>query len=235
VLIYRTGLEIHGIAADPEEKSKYQLESVLIAPDGRMTACDGRAFLRICALANEPDLFTEEALGLLPGEELERPVTVPADVLKAFLAASKRKRKKGQKEQQIVIAMKEDAITLATVDGKTKRTFLIDSDPVNYPAVDKTCPKRTPTAQLILGVEEMLRMLTTLRRLGASSFECSYFAPGAALRVTAKTWMDDNQVVIDGALMPMTMPEEDKVVERPPANVDTETGELREIQPEATV
>jgi hypothetical protein len=224
MLIYRTGLEIHGVAGDPEEDSKYQLASVQIRPDGKLAATNGHQALVVSALANEPDLFTEDAVGAVHGEPLDGPITIPADVIKAFLAASK--KKKGQiREPQIVVTSKDGAVTLATADGKTKRTFVIEEDQTPFPAIDHVIRKTDPAETILLNVDEAILLFTTMRRLGVMCVELGYYEPLAPLRVTAKSYAADTEMVIAGSIMPMAPPE-DEDRDKPRPDVDTATGEM---------
>ncbi len=207
MLIHRIGLEIHNAAGD--EDSRFTLSSVLITPDGSLTATDGHQFLRICAAVNEPDLFADEMQGDLP-DGLDSAVILPADVAKAFLAASKRKKKKGQKTPQVVVAVQDGKATLATADGKTKRTFVLEPDQATFPTVDRTIPKGTPRCKLALDVDVMLKVLTTLKRCGVDSFEALIYKPDSPIRITARTYIDDSEAIVDGCVMPMRPPAEDK-------------------------
>jgi hypothetical protein len=233
MLIYRIGLEIYGEAAEEAQKgARYNLTTVQVGPDGTIAACNGHQFLKMRAAADEPDLFTEERLGTLPATVLPWAVTVPADIVKAFLAASKRKTKKGQKEQQVVIAVDDEAITLATADGKTKRTFLIDAAEDAFPPLEKILPKLVPTITLTLGVDEMVKLLTTLQRCRAAWFTFGYSEPGAPLHVTAQAMVGDKVVGIEGAFMPMN-PAALSLEATAPSQVDTVTGEILNEAPDA--
>lgn len=207
MLIYRQGLEIQGAALTPEEagtEQKFQLTSILITPDGTVVGCDGHLWLRMQALAKTPDadLFTEQQRAALP-ELLPGAVMVPADVAKAFLAASKRKTKKGQKPQQIVVAVKDGQVTLATADGKTRRTFVIEPGELPFPNFERTIPRGTPRVRVELGVDKMLKVLTTLKRCGVGCVELIMRRSDEPIRLTARTFIDDSECIVDGVLMPL--------------------------------
>lgn len=237
MLIYRTGLEIHNAAGDPDENSKYQLASVQITPDGKLLATNGHQALRVSALANKPDLFTENAVGAVHGEPLDGPITIPADVIKAFLAASK--KKKGQnKEPQIVVTSKDGAVTLATADGKTKRTFVIEEDQTPFPAIDRVIRKTAPAETILFNVDEAILLFSTMRRLGATCVEVGYYEPLAPLRVSATSYAADTEMAIEGSIMPMTPADRDDAGKRDeePRHVDTATGEMFDgVSPVAAV
>ncbi len=225
MLIYRQGLEIQGAALTPEEagtEQKFQLTSLLITPDGTVVGCDGHLWLRMQALAKTPDadLFTEQQRAALP-ELLPGPVMVPADVAKAFLAASKRKAKKGQKPQQIVVAVKDGQVTLATADGKTRRTFVIEPGELPFPAFpafERTIPRGAPRVRVELGVEKMLKVLTTLKRCGVGCVELILRRDDEPIRLAARTYIDDSECIVDGVLMPLRSDKRD--------DVDPTTGEV---------
>jgi len=229
VLIYRQGLEIHGAAADPEADSKYHLAAVHIAPDGAVTACDGRQWLRMRAAVDTEDLFTKQAAGELPAE-LPVAITVPADIAKAFLAASKRKAKKGQRAQQIVVAATGGQLTLATADGTTRRTFVMEPNDLPYPAFERTIPRGRPRVCVHLDVDAMLRLFTTLGRCGVGAVELRIHEADGPIRLTARTYIDDSEVMVDGVTMPLNAKNQEDDV---PANVDRTTGEVHEDTSEA--
>ena len=228
MLIHRAGLEIHNAAMTPEEAAdtKYNLAAIYITPDGSVAACDGRSWLRMCASVDSPDLFTEQLAGESSRGQLEQPVTIPADVAKAFLAASKRKAKPGQKSQQLVVAIHEGAVTLATADGKTRRTFIIDeSDAAPFPAFERTIPKGKAAVKLTLDIDLLLKMLGTLKRCGASACEWSIRGDETPIRITARVYRDDSESILDGVMMPMHPPQ-DADDAKPDAETATPTGPM---------
>lgn len=199
MLIHREALELARNASVDGDGVPFTITCVHITPDGAVTATDGHHFLRMNAVANEPNLFDE--IAEKGTEPLEAPVLIPADVVKAFNAAmKKRKSKKGMPVPHVVVAQKKDRITLASSDGKTVRTFLMEAiDPnLTFPDVDRVF--RPVTRSVVLGVDLLSALLKTLKSCGATGVKLG-FPEGEAEAISVSAHTETG--LIDGAIMPM--------------------------------
>lgn len=200
MLIHREALELARNAADGDDARSYPITCLKVGEDGSVTVTDGHHWLRMQAAVDEPSLFDELA-ETGAGAESDGPVLVPADVMLAFSAAmKKRKQKKGQPVPHVVVTQKDNSITLASSDGKTKRTFLLDAVEGEYPNVDRTVLAHEPVRSIVLGVDLLYLLLRTLKACGAVSIKLGLpESEDAAIRVSTMTVTGP----IDGAIMPM--------------------------------
>jgi hypothetical protein len=200
MLIHREALELSRNAAAGDDGVPFAISCLHVSEDGAVTVTDGHHWLRMQAAVDEPSLFDELA-EQGAGAESEGPVLVPADVMAAFSAAmKKRKAKKGQPVPHVVVTQKGNSVTLASSDGKTKRTFLLDAIEVEYPNVDRTVLAHAPVREVLLGVDLLYLMLRTLKACGAVSIRFGIpQSKEAPIRVSTVTATGP----IDGAIMPM--------------------------------
>jgi len=228
MLIYRRSLEVANAAAKDDPKGNVALQTVSFDDQGRVAATDGHLWLRVAALVNEPDLFTSERLAELSPLRAESAV-LPSAVVKDFNAACKR----GGHDHLVVSSGEDGQTTLATVDGKTTRTFLVKPGEQPFPAVDKTIPAKPVALRVLLSTDLLKKLIGTLRGLGASSVEFHFYSPIEPIRIGARGLIGKELCAIDGAVMPMrddASPEPEP--SRPPKDdtqvelTDVSTGEV---------
>lgn len=228
MLIRLEALELAANAADSEVHDKYALGCIKVLADGSVIATDGHAILRIQAAVEEPILFDD----LLPVHErgYEGDVLVDAGDARDFKAACRKALKKAGKLTEVVhvvVARNETETTMATADGTVERRFVIKDpiDPDKFPEIDRLLPK-APKREITLNVDLLINTLRTLKKLKVSSVVLGLTKhPGAPITITAKSKFGD----IDGAIMPMRGDEKSETA--PPANVDPQTGEIKELPP----
>ncbi len=201
MLIYREALELARNAAVDADGIPFSMTCVYVTEDGALTVTDGHLWLRMKGAVDEPNLFDELA-DKGAGAKSDGPVLVPADVIQAFNAAmKKRKAKKGQPVPHVVVTKAGTSITLASSDGKTKRTFLLEaSDITTFPDVDRTVLAHAPVRELVLGVDLLYSVLRTLKACGAVSLHL-----GLPESVEGPVRMSSVSLTgpIEGAIMPM--------------------------------
>lgn len=200
MLIHREALELARNAAANEEGTPFSITCVYVSEDGAATVTDGHLWLRMKAAVDEPSLFDELAQPGA-GADSDGPVLVPADVMAAFNAAmKKRKKTKDGPVPHVVVSKVNSHITLSSSDGKTRRTFLIDDvGDVKFPDVDKTV-KRQPTRHVVLGVDLLISMLRTLKACGAPAVKLG-LPDEENSPITLSATCESGP--IDGAVMPM--------------------------------
>lgn len=201
MLIHREALELARNAAEPGDGVPFSISCLKVGEDGSVTVTDGRHWLRMAAAVTEPSLFDELAQDGA-GADSEGPVLVPADVMQAFSAAmKKRKQKKGQPVPHVVVTQKDSHVTLASSDGKTRRTFLLEAVDVEYPNVDRTILSHEPVREIVLNLDLLYLLTRTLKACGAVSLRLGIpHDERAPIRVSTMTTTGP----VDGAVMPMS-------------------------------
>jgi hypothetical protein len=206
MLIYRTALEIaHAALKENEDEARFSLASVQLDDRGRICATDGHLWLRLAALVNEPDLFTVDQLAELQCLRAES-VVLPSEVVKDFNSACKRKG-----IDQIVVSVNDGLATLATADGKVKRSFEIKPEVRPFPNIERAVPQR-PENTVVLSVDLLRKLVKVLRAVDAGWVRLTFDERLGTnpIGVSAECILGNSQgstmCAIDGAIMPMRDP-----------------------------
>jgi hypothetical protein len=209
MLIYRKCLEIANAVENENPKGNVALQTVFFDEQGRVAATDGHLWLRVAALVNEPDLFTADALSDLSPLRAES-IVLPSSVVKDFNAACKR----GSVDQFVISGGEDGQTVLASVDGKTTRTFLIKPGEVPFPNVEKTIPTKPPMVKVILGVDVLRKLLGVVKGCGGKSVNFTIYGDEEPIAVSARGVLGESAICeIDGAVMPMRAADESKDTE----------------------
>lgn len=206
MLIHRIGLAIAGAAAKIDPKSNdNRFAAVLIDDRARLAATDGHLWLRMDAQCREPDLFIADKLSDLSPMRAET-VVLPSDVLQDFEGACD----KSGAEQIVVCRDDVGQATLATIDGKTTRTFLVTPKEQAFPDLDRVSRHDgLPLVKITFGIDVLKKLIRTLAACSAEQVQFTIWDPVSVVNVRAiarEAEVFGN--VIDGGLMPMRTPDD---------------------------